>query len=187
MDLTFVQLFYVVRKRLALGLELRLVREARRLGGCVCIDETGGEARERNTDDDCGRGAVFLSVARGKVAEGVDFDRHYGRAVILLGVPFQYTQSHVLRARLEYLRETFQIKEQDFLSFDAVRQAAQCVGRVEMAAVALRRAARWRQGPGQRSLFLRVGCAARGFCCFGLRLATRPLPRSIRACGACLS
>jgi len=28
---------------------------------------------------DVGRGAVFLSVARGKVAEGIDFDRHYGR------------------------------------------------------------------------------------------------------------
>lgn len=28
---------------------------------------------------DCGRGGVFLSVARGKVAEGIDFDRHYGR------------------------------------------------------------------------------------------------------------
>ncbi len=34
------------------------------------------------------------------------------------------------RARLEYLRETFQIRENDFLAFDAVRQAAQCVGRV---------------------------------------------------------
>lgn len=34
------------------------------------------------------------------------------------------------RARLEYLRETFQIKESDYLAFDAVRQAAQCVGRV---------------------------------------------------------
>lgn len=45
-------------------------------------------------------------------------------------MPYQYTLSRVLRARLEYLRETFQIKEQDFLSFDAVRQAAQCVGRV---------------------------------------------------------
>lgn len=28
---------------------------------------------------DCGRGAMFFSVARGKVAEGIDFDRHYGR------------------------------------------------------------------------------------------------------------
>lgn len=32
--------------------------------------------------------------------------------------------------QLQYLHETFQIKEQDFLTFDAVRQAAQCVGRV---------------------------------------------------------
>ena len=78
----------------------------------------------------CGRGAVFLSVARGKIAEGIDFDRHYGRAVIMYGVPYQYTLSRILRARLEYLRENFQIKESDFLSFDAVRQAAQCVGRV---------------------------------------------------------
>lgn len=37
---------------------------------------------------------------------------------------------HARRARLEYLAETFQIKESDYLAFDAVRQAAQCVGRV---------------------------------------------------------
>ncbi|KAK1319632.1 DNA repair helicase UVH6 [Acorus calamus] len=79
---------------------------------------------------DCGRGAVFFSVARGKVAEGIDFDRHYGRLVIMFGVPFQYTLSRILLSRLEYLRETFQIKEGDFLTFDALRQAAQCVGRV---------------------------------------------------------
>ena len=79
---------------------------------------------------DCGRGAVFLSIARGKVAEGVDFDRHYGRAVLLLGVPFQYTLGRVLRARLEYLRDTCGINEADFLTFDAIRQAAQCAGRV---------------------------------------------------------
>ncbi|KAM7253928.1 hypothetical protein ACFE04_031610 [Oxalis oulophora] len=79
---------------------------------------------------DCGRGAVFFSVARGKVAEGIDFDRHYGRLVIMYGVPFQYTLSKILLARLEYLRDTFQIKEGDFLTFDALRQAAQCVGRV---------------------------------------------------------
>lgn len=79
---------------------------------------------------DCGRGAVFLSVARGKVSEGINFDRHYGRAVIMFGVPFQYTLSHVLRARLEYLQTHYQIREQDFLNFDAIRQVAQCVGRV---------------------------------------------------------
>jgi len=79
---------------------------------------------------DVGRGAIFLSVARGKVAEGIDFDRHYGRAVVLIGVPYQYTLSHVLRARLEFLRTNFQLRSEDFLTFDALRQAAQCVGRV---------------------------------------------------------
>ena len=77
-----------------------------------------------------GRGALFFSVARGKVAEGIDFDRHYGRCVVMLGVPYQYTLARPLRARLEYLRESLQLRESDFLSFDAMRQAAQCVGRV---------------------------------------------------------
>lgn len=79
---------------------------------------------------DCGRGALFLSIARGKVAEGIDFDRHYGRCVVNIGVPYQYTQSHVLRTRLDYLLTRFQIREADFLTFDAMRQTAQCVGRV---------------------------------------------------------
>lgn len=34
-----------------------------------------------------------------QVAEGIDFDRHYGRCVVLFGVPFQYTLSRELRAR----------------------------------------------------------------------------------------
>ncbi|KAI9823986.1 MAG: DNA-dependent ATPase of the nucleotide excision repair factor 4 complex [Phylliscum demangeonii] len=77
-----------------------------------------------------GRGAVLLSVARGKVSEGIDFDHHYGRTVICIGVPFQYTESRILKARLEFLRETYRIRENDFLSFDAMRHAAQCLGRV---------------------------------------------------------
>ena len=79
---------------------------------------------------DCGRGAIFLSVARGKVAEGIDFDRHYGRCVILFGVPFQYSRSRVLMLRLQFIKQEFNIAENDFLAFDALRQAAQCVGRV---------------------------------------------------------
>lgn len=50
--------------------------------------------------------------------------------MILFGVPFQYTLSHVLRARLEFLQTHYQIREQDFLNFDALRQSSQCVGRV---------------------------------------------------------
>jgi DNA excision repair protein ERCC-2 len=77
-----------------------------------------------------GRGAVLLCVARGKVSEGIDFDHHYGRTVLCMGVPYQYTESRILKARLEFLRETYRIKEADFLSFDAMRHAAQCLGRV---------------------------------------------------------
>ncbi|KAJ2759942.1 TFIIH/NER complex ATP-dependent 5'-3' DNA helicase subunit, partial [Coemansia nantahalensis] len=77
-----------------------------------------------------GRGAVLLSVARGKVSEGIDFDHNYGRAVIMFGIPYQYTESRILRARLEFMRETHQIRESDFLTFDALRHASQCIGRV---------------------------------------------------------
>lgn len=56
---------------------------------------------------DNGRGAILLSVARGKVSEGIDFDHNYGRAVIMFGVPYQYTESRILKARLEFLRDNF--------------------------------------------------------------------------------
>ncbi|KAI8069763.1 uncharacterized protein B0P05DRAFT_550773 [Gilbertella persicaria] len=79
---------------------------------------------------DNGRGAILLSVARGKVSEGIDFDHNYGRAVIMFGIPYQYTESRILKARLEYLRDNLHIRENDFLTFDAMRHAAQCVGRV---------------------------------------------------------
>jgi len=35
-----------------------------------------------------------------------------------------------LKARLEFLRENYQIRENEFLTFDAMRTASQCVGRV---------------------------------------------------------
>lgn len=79
---------------------------------------------------DNGRGAVLLAVARGKVSEGIDFHHHYGRCVIMFGIPYVYTQSRILRARLDYLRDQYRIRENDFLTFDALRHASQCVGRV---------------------------------------------------------
>jgi DNA excision repair protein ERCC-2 len=77
-----------------------------------------------------GRGALFFCVARGKVSEGIDFNHQYGRCVICIGVPFQYTELRILKARLEFLRETYRIRENEFLSFDAMRYTAQCFGRV---------------------------------------------------------
>lgn len=79
---------------------------------------------------EAGRGAILFSVARGKVSEGIDFKYHYGRAVIVFGVPFVYTESNVLKARQAFLREHYGIREADFITFDALRSTAQCVGRV---------------------------------------------------------
>lgn len=45
-------------------------------------------------------------------------------------IPYQYTESRILKARLEFLRDSHRIKENDYLTFDAMRHAAQCVGRV---------------------------------------------------------
>jgi DNA excision repair protein ERCC-2 len=70
---------------------------------------------------DCGRGAVFFSIARGKVSEGVDFAGHYGRCVVVFGIPYQNTLSRNLNARMSFLKENFNIKENDFLTFDAMR------------------------------------------------------------------
>jgi hypothetical protein len=44
-------------------------------------------------------------------------------------IPYQYTESRILKARLEYLRDAYRIRESEFLGFDAIRNAAQCVGR----------------------------------------------------------
>eukprot|EP00727_Mastigamoeba_balamuthi_P004114 m51a1_g1370 putative tfiih basal transcription factor complex helicase xpd subunit-like (1065) ;mRNA; f:415787-420582 len=77
-----------------------------------------------------GRGAVMLAVARGRLSEGIDFSRHYGRCAVVFGVPYTNTQSRILKARLEFLSDRLKIREEDFLSFDAMRAAAQCVGRV---------------------------------------------------------
>eukprot|EP01028_Stygiella_incarcerata_P011851 TRINITY_DN694_c0_g1_i1.p1 TRINITY_DN694_c0_g1~~TRINITY_DN694_c0_g1_i1.p1 ORF type:complete len:827 (-),score=217.16 TRINITY_DN694_c0_g1_i1:74-2554(-) len=81
---------------------------------------------------DCGRGAVFFAISRGKIAEGIDFSGHYGRAVIMIGIPYVNTESHIVQARSEFFeRETdLKIKPNEFWVFDALRQASQCIGRV---------------------------------------------------------
>lgn len=79
---------------------------------------------------DNGRGACLFAVSRGKISEGVDFHNHYGRAVIVLGIPYVDPRSAKVQCRLDYLRKKFNISELDFLAFDALRQACQCLGRV---------------------------------------------------------
>lgn len=77
-----------------------------------------------------GRGAIFICVARGKVSEGIDFKDHLGRCSIVAGIPYQYTKSRSLLCRTEYLEKRFGLSPGDFITFDAIRQTAQCLGRV---------------------------------------------------------
>lgn len=77
-----------------------------------------------------GRGGIFLCVARGKVAEGVDFKNHLGRCAFVIGIPFQYSKSRALLCRTDFLEKKFGINQKEFVLFDAMKQTAQCLGRV---------------------------------------------------------
>jgi DNA excision repair protein ERCC-2 len=55
-----------------------------------------------------GRGAVLLSVARGKVSEGIDFDHHLGRAVLMFGIPYVYTQVRLLGLEIHLFQSLLQ-------------------------------------------------------------------------------
>lgn len=71
-----------------------------------------------------------MSIARGKIAEGIDFEGHYGRCVLMLGFPVQNSNDPILIERMKYLDQTHGIKKDEYIEFDAMRQCAQCLGRV---------------------------------------------------------
>ena len=78
---------------------------------------------------DCGRGGILFAVARGKLSEGIDFSDQYGRCVVLVGMPFIYHKNPAVLGRMQFLKETRGITEGEFLQFDCMRVASQCVGR----------------------------------------------------------
>lgn len=96
----------------------------------VLMDEAQSSCPSQEVNEKFGALTRKSHQNLGKVSEGIDFAHHYGRCVILFGIPYVYTESRILRARLEFLKEKYQIREGDFLTFDAMRTAAQCVGRV---------------------------------------------------------
>lgn len=85
---------------------------------------------------DEGKGAVLLCVVRGHISEGVHFNDHYGRCCVLMGVPFllvyyvcvihRNSQSKELKIKLEYLRNEYDIDENEYYVYDAIRQVV-CV------------------------------------------------------------
>ena len=68
-----------------------------------------------------GRGYKLLSVARGKVAEGIDFDRHYGRAVVMYVYLTNTRCLEFTKVDWSIYERRYKLKEQDFSRFDAIR------------------------------------------------------------------
>lgn len=78
---------------------------------------------------DQGKGAILLCVVRGHISEGVHFNDHYGRCCVLMGVPFLWvkwtnvtrrnSQSKELKIKLEYLRNEYDIDENEYYVYDA--------------------------------------------------------------------
>ncbi|KAG8348184.1 TFIIH basal transcription factor, private [Trypanosoma vivax] len=94
------------------------------------VEETSLALANYKRACDIGRGAVFMAIARGKIAEGIDFDRHYGRAVVMFGVPFLPPLDEPLRQRIHWMEMCLGIPGNEYRNFDAMRQASQCIGRV---------------------------------------------------------
>ena len=94
------------------------------------VEETSEALHNYRKACDVGRGAIFLSIARGKVSEGIDFDRHYGRVVCMFGVPFLPPTDRMLTERIAWMEHCLGITDSEYRNFDAMRQASQCIGRV---------------------------------------------------------
>lgn len=79
--------------------------------------------------------AIFLAVARGKMSEGLDFSDIYGRAVMVVGIPFAPKNEPKIVQKKLYLDEQRNVRGglpsgNDWYVLDAIRTANQAMGRV---------------------------------------------------------
>lgn len=57
--------------------------------------------------DGTSRGALFLGVARGKIAEGIDFADQYARAVFIVGIPFPSIKEPAIEQKRRWNQDRF--------------------------------------------------------------------------------
>lgn len=82
------------------------------------------------------RNAVFMAVLRAKISEGIDFTDIYGRAVVIIGVPFAPWEDLRVRLKMEYLDNRQDAENNKLMSgsewytLDAIRVTNQAIGRV---------------------------------------------------------
>lgn len=81
------------------------------------------------------RGAIFMAVLRGKVSEGLDFADMYGRAVLIVGIPFAPYKMPKVQMKRDYLDENQTTQNglpsgDEWYVLDAIRAINQAIGRV---------------------------------------------------------
>lgn len=109
----------------------------------ICVETKDNEAFKatmteyyKNVDDK--KGAVFMAVLRGKVSEGLDFADMYGRAVVIVGIPYAYMADPKVILKKEYLNSRNDIGSRnvnggggdEWYELDAIRAVNQAIGRV---------------------------------------------------------
>lgn len=80
-------------------------------------------------------GAIFMAVLRGKVSEGMDFPDMYGRATIIVGIPFAPYRSKKTTSKMAYMESRHFTDRNvqsgsEWYSLDAMRAVNQAIGRV---------------------------------------------------------
>lgn len=86
------------------------------------------------TTIDGNKGAILMAVLRGKVSEGLDFADNYGRAVVIVGVPFAPSKDPKVEFKKEYhqkkyIRNGNTLSGDEWYVSDAIRATNQAVGR----------------------------------------------------------
>lgn len=81
------------------------------------------------------KGAIFMAVLRGKVSEGLDFADMYGRACVVVGIPFGLITDQKIKLKQQYLnknrtRANGLLTGEQWYRLDAIRAVNQAVGRV---------------------------------------------------------
>lgn len=107
------------------GLLLRLLEHK-----LVFIENTENEMKLMKNFEkacECGRGAVFITVAREKCLELLNRFGKFVRCSLVFGVPQGGVLSRVLRARLTFLKKNMKVDEGDYLNYDAMRDAVWAV------------------------------------------------------------
>lgn len=81
------------------------------------------------------KGAIFMAILRGKVSEGLDFADMYGRAVMIVGIPFGPCKDPKVKLKQSYLndnrtQENEMLSGNEWYTLDAIKAVNQAIGRV---------------------------------------------------------